>query len=212
MADTLDESGESETALTMLRELQPRIEAVLGPNSLAAAKNRVRISNALYSLDRNEESLPEMLQALAVYESAHDGPHPDVMATAMNLGSSYEELGRFAEAEPQYQRAYDIALALWGADNQTTVTMEGSLGRVKLALGKAAEAEPLLVHMLGEADFSRPAHATNAVELARLFADQGRAAEAISLLDKAQPLIDAQPERFAKQAAEAAELRKRLAR
>ncbi len=72
------------------------------------------------------------------------GPdHPDVGITLTNLANLYTEQGKYAEAEPLYQRALRIWEQALGPDHPQVAYPLNGLANLYKEQGKYAEAEPL---------------------------------------------------------------------
>jgi CHAT domain-containing protein/Tfp pilus assembly protein PilF len=98
------------------------------------------------------------------------------------LSSRYDEQGRYAEAEPLYQRALAIKEKALGSDHPTVATALNDLAELYDEQGRYAEAEPLFRRSLAIKEKALgaddPAVATTLNDLAELYDDQGRYAEA----------------------------------
>jgi len=72
------------------------------------------------------------------------GPtHPDVARDLNNLAELYRAQGKYADAEPLYQRALRIVEAALGPAHPHVVTSLNNLALLYSTQGKYAEAEPL---------------------------------------------------------------------
>ncbi len=77
------------------------------------------------------------------------GPeHPDVATSLNNLAELYRATGRYAEAEPLYQRAIAIAETTLGPEHPDLAIWLNNLANLYQATGRYAEAEPLLKRAL----------------------------------------------------------------
>ncbi|HKW52388.1 MAG TPA: tetratricopeptide repeat protein, partial [Stellaceae bacterium] len=81
-------------------------------------------------------------QALADAEKRHGPNHPTVASNLAQLGGTYRQLGRYAEAEAMLKRALVIQEKTT-ADPEMAATLD-ELARVYVAQGRYGEAEPLL--------------------------------------------------------------------
>jgi tetratricopeptide (TPR) repeat protein len=97
--------------------------------------------------------------------------------------------GRYAEAEPLYQRALAIRERELGASHPNTVTSLNNLAELYRVQGKYVEAEPLYQRALEirerELGASHPNTATSLNNLALLYRGQGQYAEAEPLYQRA---------------------------
>jgi tetratricopeptide (TPR) repeat protein len=107
----------------------------------------------------------------------------------MRLGNLYQQQGKYAEAEPLYQRALSIWEQQWGPENLNVAWPLTSLGDLNYQQGKYAEAEPLLQHALHIREQTlgpeHPEVAYSLSGLANLYREQGKFAEAELLLQRA---------------------------
>ena len=69
--------------------------------------------------------------------------HPDTATSLNNLAVLYRAQGKYAEAEPLYQRALAIYEQQLGQDHPDTASSLNNLAGLYKAQGKYAEAEPL---------------------------------------------------------------------
>jgi eukaryotic-like serine/threonine-protein kinase len=64
------------------------------------------------------------------------------------MGSAYDDLGLYAEAQQQMERSLELRREELGADHPDTLRMMNDLGTLHSAQGKFAEAEPILAQAL----------------------------------------------------------------
>ena len=77
------------------------------------------------------------------------GPdHPDVARSLNNLADLYERQGRYAEAEPLFERALAIRERAVGPDHPDTATSTNNLASFYQAAGRAADALPLVQRLI----------------------------------------------------------------
>ena len=112
------------------------------------------------------------------------------MATSLNnLAGLYREQGKYAEAEPLYQRALKIDEKALGPDHPDVAIRLNNLAELYRAQGKYAAAEPLLQRALKIWEKALgPDHPDVAAilnNLAELYRDQGKHAEAEPLFQRA---------------------------
>jgi tetratricopeptide (TPR) repeat protein len=62
--------------------------------------------------------------------------HPNVATSLNNLATLYRDQGRYAEAEPLYQRSLVISEKTLGKDHPTTKTVTSNLQRLRVILYK----------------------------------------------------------------------------
>ncbi|MDB9503380.1 CHAT domain-containing protein [Spirulina major CS-329] len=97
--------------------------------------------------------------------------------------------GRYAEAEPLYQRALAIREQELGANHPSTALSLNNLAGLYWEMGRYAEAEPLLQRSLSiieqELGANHPSTATSLNNLTQLYSEMGRYAEAEPLFQRA---------------------------
>ena len=86
-------------------------------------------------------------ETLAASEKRYGPNHPQVASERAQLGSTYRQLGRYAEAEALLKRAL-VTQEKTTADPEMAATLD-ELARVYAAQGRYAEAEPLLKRSIG---------------------------------------------------------------
>jgi hypothetical protein len=88
-------------------------------------------------------SAEEYLREAAVLQEAQGGPkHPDLANTLNNLGIVCERVGKPADAEACYRRAYAIATSTLSADDPLVLTSGQNLRDFCAATGKPFEPAP----------------------------------------------------------------------
>jgi len=83
---------------------------------------------------------------LAIDEKALGRDHPDVAGSLNNLALLYGIQGRYAEAEPLYQRSLAIYEKALGHDHPNVATALNNLAALYDSQGRYADAEPLYQH------------------------------------------------------------------
>jgi CHAT domain-containing protein len=125
---------------------------------------------------------------LAIREKTLGHDHPDLATTLNNLASLYDSQGRYADAEPLYQRSLAIAEKVLGRDHPDVALSLNNLALLYHNQGRYAEAEPLYKRSLSirEKALGRdhPDVATSLNNLAGLYKNQGRYAEAEPLCQR----------------------------
>ena len=74
--------------------------------------------------------------------------HPDTLTSVNNLAALYRATGRYAEAEPLYERVLLVRERVLGAEHPNTLTSVNNLAGLYYSTGRYAEAEPLLERAL----------------------------------------------------------------
>jgi len=64
----------------------------------------------LYNSGRYNDAIPLSERALAIHEAQLGADHPFTATSLNNLAGLYRSMGRYGEAEPQYQRALNSVL------------------------------------------------------------------------------------------------------
>ena len=82
-------------------------------------------------------------RSLAIREKVLGPAHADVSVSLNNLASLYEDMGKYAEAEPLLRRALGIDEKVFG-DHPELAADVNNLALLYQEQGKFAEAEPLL--------------------------------------------------------------------
>jgi serine/threonine-protein kinase len=145
---------ESETlfqeAIAILRELDPAAR-----EELTAALTMY--GGLLTSLERKEDSLAAMAEALAIRRSLYGEIHPGVAASYNNLGTFYMRQGDQDEAERYLRLSLDLKRQLYGESNIRVGRSLANLAVVQHRRGQYREAEqlnsealPIFVAALGE--------------------------------------------------------------
>ena len=82
-------------------------------------------------------------RALEVHRAALGEGHPAYAASLTNLAGLYDQMGRYAEAEPLYRQAMEIYHTALGKGHPAYATTLDNLAGLCCATGRYAEAEPL---------------------------------------------------------------------
>ncbi len=156
-------------------------------DSHRAGRSLVNLSMALSYSGRAEESVPVLHRALELIEPRQE---PRLLLSARhNLVLVLTDLGHFLEA----QRAYREALPLYRAfpDAWTQNRRKGVKGRIARGLGQTAEAEALFLAARDGflAEGIPYDTALVSLELALLYAEQGRTAELKRLAAEMVPVF-----------------------
>ena len=110
-------------------------EAALELRSILEAAERAASDQDFASAERLLRS------AVVLQEATLDRHHPDLANTLNNLGIVCERVGKTADAEDSYRRAYAIARATLAADDPLMATSEQNLREFCLATGRPFERE-----------------------------------------------------------------------
>ena len=147
---------------------------------------RTLLGGTYRSLGLLDQSLAQLERAQAVDTfNDHGGPNRRAMLFH-ELGLTYEDLGRLAEAESHLRKALESAQAAGKMETADAIAMQSDLGYVLVHAGKFDEAEQVLAdaaqRIARVPDVDLDARVGVANHLAILRQNQGRFAEAESLL------------------------------
>ena len=131
----------------------------------------------------------------ALQEAQKLGPEDPRVGTSLNnLGVLYKTQGKYAEAEPLYQRALAIREKTLGPDNPNLIVNLNNLAMLYEAQGKYAEAEPLYQRALAIDEKAVTLDGLGLVpdlnNLAVLYDAQGKYAEAEALYQRALAILE----------------------
>ena len=154
---------------------------------------------------RYAEAEPLFQRALDIREQRLGSGHLDVAASLIGLADLHREQGKFAEAEPRFQRALRLREERLGSEHFLVAIALNNLANLYRDEGKYAEAETLYVRARriweqhrapGDAQAPLPfsnlerLYAKLLGNLAALYKDQGRYAEAEPLYLRAIALLE----------------------
>ncbi len=141
---------------------------------------------------------PLYRRAVAIWETALGGDHPDVATALNNLAEVYRSDGNPAEAEPLYRRAVTIWEEALGADHPAVATGLNNLGLALHAVRRSDEAEGAFRRALAIWERSDDAASPNVAavlhNLANLLRargdDAGASIEAEALLERSLAILE----------------------
>jgi len=117
-----------------------------GETSRAAAGARVDLGYCLLALDRAAEAKQVLVAAWQVLASTPQAAETaEAAGAAVMLGLARTRTGEAGLAEAGLRQAIAVREKAFGPDNPRTHNARSVLGECLVALGRAAEAEPLLV-------------------------------------------------------------------
>jgi tetratricopeptide (TPR) repeat protein/transcriptional regulator with XRE-family HTH domain len=183
--------------------------AVAQYNIVSEAAGRLLFETASYLQDRARyaEAEPLFVRSLAIREHCLGSEHLDVAASLNGLADLYREQGKHAEAEPLFQRALAIREQRLGPDEIRVAVSLTNVANLYRDQGKHAEAEPLYLRarrIFALYTGTEPAPTTLAPRhvqllysklmsnLAALYVEQGKYAEAEPLCQEAIAIIEQQ--------------------
>ncbi len=74
--------------------------------------------------------------------------HPDYAISLNNLAFLYEQMGKYAKAEPLYQQVLEIQKQALGEKNPAYIITLSNVANLYEDMGAYAKAEPLLLQVL----------------------------------------------------------------
>jgi tetratricopeptide (TPR) repeat protein len=153
---------------------------------------RADLSHRLWEEERGEEGYLQAERACAMARTWND---PAREARALNLmGLNLHAQGRYADAEPLYQRALALTERLLGPEHPHTAASLNNLAELYRSQGRYAEAEPLCQRALALRERvlgpDHPDIAASLDHLAGLYRAQGRYAAAEPLFQRALALYE----------------------
>lgn len=144
LALLLWERGDVPAAEDLFRKVLSTSRKTMGSDhpNVATSLNNL----GLVTMDRGKWAEAEALfrEALAIRTKAMGPNHVTMAPTLNNLAHSLRELGRLDEAARAVDEALRVARAGLGADHPSMATYLGNAGRIHLARGDGAAAEPPL--------------------------------------------------------------------
>ena len=146
-------------------------------NQMVAARNAGHIA----------EAVPFAEQALAAFERKFSPDDPNLVAMLGKLADLYRMLGRTDEALALFQRELAIEERAYGPDHLNVGIVLSSISGTLLDDGRNADAEPIARRLIAIAEkLRKPENISIALDnLARVYGNQGRYAEAIPLAERA---------------------------
>ncbi len=147
----------------------------------------------LLELAKYQEAKEIFKRALTI-DQAFDPNSTKVAAHLNNLAAPYQAQGKYAEAEPLYQRALEIREKALGKGHPDVAQSLNNLASLYQAQGKYAEAEPLYQRALAIIEKAmgkeHPYVAISLNSLAVLYRAQGRYAKAEPLFKRAVEIAE----------------------
>ena len=142
---------------------------------------------------------PLYKRSLAIRETSLGSDHPDVAITLNVLAGLYQAQGRYAEAEPLYKRSLAIREKALGPDHPDVGHFAQQPGRAVSGPGPLRRGRAALQAQPGHPrEALGPAHrdGTSLNNLAELYQDQGRYAEAEPLYKRSLAIYNRRRERW----------------
>jgi len=182
-AFTLFSLGDVAAAATLYEEVVARWVARTSPTDPRVPGQRINLASCLERLGRVDEALRHF--DLAITALPEDGSlDPSTRGRALtNRAIALRRAGRLAEAEAGFQSALAFAEARLPPSAPALANARAGLGGVRLELGRAAEAVPLLAQA---ADASAAAHGEQHPRTRALLVELGDALERAGRHDDAR--------------------------
>ncbi len=144
LADVATETGDTAAGERYLARAQ-----TVSAHAAASPENfhvKIRVANVLRAKGRGAEGLA-MLEDLARRAEATFGPRNPTTAHALeDLGASYYEADRYADARAAWEKGLVACKALYGANHPTTLGLAGRIGQAMMMMKDAEAARPLFEH------------------------------------------------------------------
>jgi tetratricopeptide (TPR) repeat protein len=175
--------------------------ATISPRSAFDAEGQVLGGRAYLALEHHDlvEAARLGEDALRHAETSYGRDTLEAATSHANLGAALLELGRFDEAMAHHERARKIYATLEGPGHPDLLELEPNIAMELTGLGRHNDAAELLQHVLSAADVTygtadgRLRPVLNDLAVARL--KQGRAREALALVDRALAIYEKSPGR-----------------
>jgi len=202
--------GRGEEGLPMLESALEREIELWGSDAALVARSRIRIGGALSQLRRFDEAEALLLHAEESMATVGEFAQSDVVLVTTTLGELYLDMGRFTDAERRFRQALEVAKAIPKGRDTSLLEIRHGLGRALAQQRRWADAAGVLAECEPDVAWTMPMDARWAVTYAEALHALGRDTEATALLERAQPLIDGNPERLAPERERSASLRRAL--
>ncbi|MGX7826463.1 tetratricopeptide repeat protein [Actinokineospora sp. 24-640] len=174
-------SGDFPSAFAALREAAV-VGASIGVDAASRSLLWIEIGLAFKYSGQPGRAVAWYRRAESAVGSALGQAHPMMADIQHNIGGALHAAGRFDDAEAPAQRAVDLRRRFHGDDRDGVAADEVALAAVLVSLGRAAEAEPLLVgalsHLTGSGQGPREETASALHNLAAIEAGRGRLRQA----------------------------------
>ena len=184
------DSGRPREAIALLRDALAQFRARVGMRHPLA----IDLLRTLCTLDRSNDDLDAALrdcgEAVALAQAQLGDGHRATIDARRQRAAIYVDLGRFAEAEAEFQDAYAWMRARLPADHVDLARVQNSLAIVAWERGELARAEQLQRQAVAiwRRHAKPPLLASGLFNLALILHDAGRDAEALALLREAGAL------------------------
>jgi tetratricopeptide (TPR) repeat protein len=145
LAVVTEQMGDLAGAESLLRQSLAIRRKVLDKNHTDISRALNKLGNVLRERGKYPEAAALLRESLPIVQAAYGNEHPLVAECLANLAHVYFAQGQAAAAEPLAGRAVEIRRRVLREGNWQTGSAESLLGAILTALGRYAEAEPLLL-------------------------------------------------------------------
>jgi tetratricopeptide (TPR) repeat protein len=132
LKETMDKAKE---ALPLLNESLEGRTRLLGPRDPLVLFTTSNLAQAYDRLGETDHSLELDLQALKVADSLDDPPRLTLIGLCNNIGATYQDLNKDADAAPYLRRAAALSAQFLGPDSPDTLTIQANLASLEAELG-----------------------------------------------------------------------------
>ncbi len=166
----------------------------LGGNAEIEADRHFFLGLLAHQEHRPRQAIDHFRRFLALKHDGRTGPPASLYSAYLNLGIAYGDLGRFAEARRYFERSLQEGIDVYGPDHPGVGASLHALAEMYILQGDAAAAEANFRRSLAILERLPGPESSQALNgLARALLGQGRAAEAVPLLERATRIQAGQP-------------------
>ena len=181
--------GHTDAAAPLFERALAIEEKLYGAGSLNTASALNNLAAVRRMQGRRAEALELSRRAIAIVSKELGPDDARTASPSVAVGELQEAEGDAAAALESYRHALAVRTATLGADHQRTLTSMTDVGRALGLLHRCGEARPLLdaaaAGMEKGVGVDHPDYARNLADLARCDLQQGRAAQAVTRLQRA---------------------------
>lgn len=168
---------EYDRAAGLYKEAIDKLQAILGDDA-SVAKAMDELGTLYMEQGKNAEAEQLFKSSTEVAERKYYAGHASVAPALDHLAELYVKQGKFAEAEPIAVRALEVNDKTLSGEHRITLKSLHTLALVQMKLGKSADAEKTLTKALKSLDTPLGPYQEFKFDLARLYEEQGKTAEA----------------------------------
>ncbi len=174
-----------ESAEPLLREALAKRKTVLGEEHPAVLRSLNTLSHLLVRTHRRREAVDVLLESYRIAVRTLGISHNTTSVAALNLASSYKDLGAFKEAEQFAIASIEGRKASFGPDHPRTIVAKDVQGAILLAAGRFEEARLLYSGLMEQV---RRTGMTGTRSYSSVLSRLAQAQIASGHADKAEPL------------------------